>query len=54
MTLVDQAKASPELDVEQANNVYELPSTAMVMRFLHAMLRCLTMATLLAACNRAT
>ena len=48
--LVDQAKVSPELDIaEQANNIYELPSTGEVVRFLHAALGFPTKATLLAA-----
>ena len=50
--LVDQAKVSQELDVEQANNVYELPSTSEVVRFLHAALGFPTKATLLAAARK--
>ena len=50
--LVDQAKVSPELDVEQANNVYELPSTSEVVHFLHAALGFPTKATLLAAARK--
>ncbi len=51
--LVDKAKISPELDVaEQANNVYDLPSSSEVVRFLHAALGFPPKATLLAAIQR--
>jgi hypothetical protein len=52
VSLVDQAKVSPELDMKQATNVYELPSTINVMRFLHAALGFPTKATLLAAVQK--
>ena len=48
--LVEEAKISLELDVaEQANNVYDLPSSSEVVRFLHAALGFPPKATLLAA-----
>ena len=48
--LVEEAKISPELDVaEQANNIYDLPSSSQVVRFLHAALGFPPKATLLAA-----
>ena len=48
--LDDNKSVSPELDVaETAMNVYELPSTKEVVRFLHAALGYPTKATLLTA-----
>lgn len=51
--LVQGAQVSPALDIiEQANNVYDLPCTREVVRFLHAALGFSTKTTLMAAIRR--